>query len=81
MAIGIFALTESISEKSISATAIPVDNRSENRETEPDVKIKPATAASMRATGTESNKRQHFYKIKFPYKSLSLGERDSCSKK
>lgn len=31
MDIGIFALTESINEKSISATTIPVDSRSETQ--------------------------------------------------
>lgn len=35
LATGIFSLTESINDKSISATAIPVDNRSENRKVEP----------------------------------------------
>lgn len=39
--IGIFALTESINEKSISATAIPVDSRSETAQQEPMWSAKP----------------------------------------
>lgn len=53
-AIGIFALTDSIKEKSISATAIPVDTRSETGKPELDVKKNVAAdAASMHIPGTE----------------------------
>lgn len=63
-AIGIFDLTESINEKSISATAIPVDSRSKTTKHNIDEKSTPITALQVDSRSETATKYNTDFKCR-----------------